>query len=59
MTDTSTPDPRRIVIDAYGPAVLLFDRRDGYYSEVGGQRVRVEHLRRAVAEYDAAVGGAA
>lgn len=49
--------PRRVLIDTFGPARLLFDRRDGYGIEIAGQRVRVKHLRAAVAAYEAAIGG--
>lgn len=52
-----TSEPRRVLIDTFGPARLLFDRRDGYGIEVAGQRVRVEHLRGVLASYDAAIGG--
>lgn len=53
---TENTAPRRIVIDAYGPFTLAFDKRDGYGIEVGGQRVRIKHLREALASYDAATG---
>lgn len=59
MTDSETTEPRRVIIDAYGPFTLAFDKRGGYGIEVGGQRVRVEHLRCAVAAFDAATGGGA
>ncbi|MEB3034775.1 hypothetical protein [[Mycobacterium] nativiensis] len=52
-----TAEPRRIVVDVAGPFVLAFDKRNGYGIEVDGQRVRIEHLRAAVAAYDAAIGG--
>lgn len=59
MTTTGSTAPRRVLIDAFGPARLLFDRRDGYGIEIDGQRVRVEHLRAALAAFDAATGGGA
>ncbi|OBI08632.1 hypothetical protein A5715_00615 [Mycolicibacter heraklionensis] len=59
MTDTNNTEPRRILIDAYGPARLLFDKRDGYSVEVAGLRVRPQHLRDVLAALDAATGGAA
>lgn len=57
MTDTDTTGPRRIIIDAFGPVRLIFDRRDGYVLEIDGQRIRPKHLREALAALDAATGG--
>lgn len=56
MTDTEHTELRRVIIDAFGPFVLAFDKRGGYGIEIDGQRVRVEHLRGVLASYDAATG---
>lgn len=56
MTDSETTEPRRVIIDAYGPFTLAFDKRTGYGIDLGGQRVRVAHLRAALAAFDAATG---
>lgn len=55
--NSDNAEPRRIIIDAVGPFLLTFTKRDGYGIEIDGQRLRVEHLRAAVEAYDAAVGG--